>query len=131
MPKNHIVIDFDIKDPVTGKKSFELNAKAAASWPPTYAELSKSGEGIHLHYIYDGDVSELSNKYDEDIEIKVFTGNASLRRKLTQCVNLPIATINSGLPKKEKGETMVEEFVLKNEKAIRTIIEKNLRKGEK
>ena len=128
MPKNHIVIDFDIKDPVTGKKSFELNAKAAASWPPTYAELSKSGEGIHLHYIYDGDVSELSNKYDEDIEIKVFTGNASLRRKLTQCVNLPIATINSGLPKKEKGEKMVEEFVLKNEKAIRTIIEKNLRK---
>ena len=128
MPQNHIVIDFDIKDPVTGKKSFELNAKAAASWPPTYAELSKSGEGIHLHYIYDGDVSELSNKYDEDIEVKIFTGNASLRRKLTQCVNLPIATINSGLPKKEKGANMVEEFVLKNEKAIRTIIEKNLRK---
>lgn len=128
MPQNHIVIDFDIKDPVTGKKSFELNAKAAASWPPTYAELSKSGEGIHLHYIYDGDVSELSNNYDEDIEIKIFTGNASLRRKLTQCVNLPIATINSGLPKKEKGAKMVEEFVLKNEKAIRTMIDKNLRK---
>lgn len=129
MPKNHIVIDFDIKDPDTGKKSFDLNAKAASSWPPTYAELSKSGEGIHLHYIYDGDVSELSNKYDEDIEIKIFSGNASLRRKLTQCVNLPIATINSGLPKKEKGaKTMVDEFVLKNEKAIRTMVEKNLRK---
>ena len=128
MPENHIVIDFDIKDPETGKKSFELNAKAAASWPPTYAELSKSGEGIHLHYIYNGDVNELSNNYDEDIEIKVFTGNASLRRKLTQCVNLPIATINAGLPKKEKGAKMVEEFVLKNEKAIRTMIDKNLRK---
>ncbi len=129
MPSNHIVIDFDIKDPETGKKSFELNAKAASLWPPTYAELSKSGEGIHLHYIYDGDVSELSNEYDEDIEVKIFTGNASLRRKLTQCVNLPIATINSGLPKKEKGDSkMVDEFVLKNEKAIRTMIEKNLRK---
>lgn len=129
VPENHIVIDFDIKDPKTGEKSFELNAKAAASWPPTYAELSKSGAGIHLHYIYDGDVNELSNVYGPDIEIKVFTGNASLRRKLSQCVNLPIATINSGLPKKEKGDGKVfDEFILKNEKAIRTIIEKNLRK---
>ena len=129
IPENVIVIDFDIKDPVTGEKSFKLNAEAASKWPETYAELSKSGEGIHLHYIYNGDPKELSNIYDKDIEIKVFTGNASLRRKLTQCVNLPIATINSGLPKKEKGEIkMVDEFVVKNEKAIRTMIEKNLRK---
>ena len=129
LPLNHIVIDFDIKDPVTGKKSFVLNMKAASMWPPTYAELSKSGEGIHLHYIYDGDVSELDNKYGDDIEVKVFTGNSSLRRRLTKCVNLPIATINSGLPLKEKGANkMVDEFVLKNEKAIRTMIEKNLRK---
>ena len=51
IPENHIVIDFDIKDE-TGKKSFEKNLEAASKWPATYAETSKSGAGIHLHYIY-------------------------------------------------------------------------------
>ena len=69
VPENHIVIDFDIKGD-DGKKSFERNLEAASKWPATYAELSKSGAGIHLHYIYDGDVSMLSRIYDEDIEIK-------------------------------------------------------------
>lgn len=126
---HHIVIDFDIKDPETGEKSLNLNMEAANKFPPTYAELSKSGKGIHLHYIYDGDPTMLKPLYDEDIEIKVFTGNSSLRRKLTQCVNLPIATINSGLPLKEKGDVkMVSEFVVSNEKALRTMILKNLAK---
>ena len=126
---HHIVIDFDIKDPETGEKSLILNMEAANKFPPTYAELSKSGQGIHLHYIYDGDPTMLKPLYDEDIEIKVFTGNSSLRRKLTQCVNLPIATINSGLPLKEKGDVkMVSEFVVSNEKALRTMILKNLAK---
>ena len=129
VPENHIVIDFDIKDPETGEKSLNLNMEAANKFPPTYAELSKSGKGIHLHYIYDGDPTMLKPLYDENIEIKVFTGNSSLRRKLTQCVNLPIATINSGLPLKEKGDVkMVSEFVVSNEKALRTMIMKNLRK---
>ena len=126
---HHIVIDFDIKDPETGEKSLNLNMEAANKFPPTYAELSKSGQGIHLHYIYDGDPTMLKNVYDDDIEIKIFTGNASLRRKLTQCVNLPIATINSGLPLKEKGDVkMVSDFVVSNEKALRTMIMKNLAK---
>lgn len=129
VPENHIVIDFDIKDPETGEKSLNLNMEAANKFPPTYAELSKSGQGIHLHYIYDGDPTMLKNVYDEDIEVKVFTGGASLRRKLTQCVNLPIATISSGLPLKEKGEDkMVKDFVVSNEKALRTMIIKNLNK---
>lgn len=129
VPENHIVIDFDIKDPETGEKSLNLNMEAANKFPPTYAELSKSGKGIHLHYIYDGDPTMLKPLYDEDIEIKVFTGNSSLRRKLTQCVNLPIATINSGLPLKEKGDVkMVSDFVVSNEKALRTMITKNLNK---
>ena len=129
VPDNHIVIDFDIKDPETGEKSFEVNMLEASKWPKTYAELSKSGQGIHLHYIYDGDVNQLSNVYDKDIEVKIFTGGASLRRKLTQCVNLPIATINSGLPLKEKGgKEMVSDFVVSNEKALRTMIIKNLHK---
>ena len=126
LPENHIVIDFDIKGD-DGKKSFEKNLAAASAFPPTYAELSKSGAGIHLHYIYTGDVSKLSRVYDDCIEIKVFTGNSSLRRKLTKCNSLPIASINSGLP--TKGEQKLVNFEgLKSEKALRTLIKKNLNK---
>ena len=126
VPENHIVIDFDIKD-LDGKKSFELNKDAASKWPETYAELSKGGEGLHLHYFYDGDITQLSGVYDEDIEIKVFTGNSSLRRKLTKCNDIPIRTINTGLPLKGAGK-MVNFDSVKNEKALRTIIKKNLNK---
>ena len=51
VPENHIVIDFDIPDK-DGNKSFERNVEEASKWPATYAELSKSGKGVHLHYIY-------------------------------------------------------------------------------
>ena len=125
VPENHIVIDFDLKDE-NGNKSFDKNLRAASLFPPTYAELSKSEAGIHLHYIYSGDVSKLSRVYDENIEIKVFSGKSSLRRKLTKCNDLPIATISSGLPL--KGEKMVNFETVKNEKSIRTLIKKNLNK---
>ena len=126
VPENHIVIDFDIKDE-TGQKSYEKNLEAASKWPPTYAELSKSGCGIHLHYIYKGDVSKLANLYAEDIEVKVFSGKSSLRRMLTKCNNLPIATISSGLPL--KGEKKVVDFEsIKSEKGLRALITKNLNK---
>ena len=126
VPKNHIVIDFDIPD-AEGGKSFEKNLAEASKWPPTYAELSKSEAGIHLHYIYDGDVSRLKNVYDDHIEIKVFAGNSSLRRKLTRCNDLSIATINSGLPLKGEQE-MVNFEGFTNEKGLRTAIKKNLNK---
>ena len=125
VPENHIVIDFDIKDE-NGNKSFEKNIEEASKWPATYAELSKSGGGIHLHYIYSGDVSKLSRVYDDDIEIKVFTGKQSLRRRLTKCNNIPIATINSGLP--IKGDRMINTDIVKTEKGIRTLIKRNLNK---
>ena len=126
VPNNHIVIDFDIKDK-KGNKSFEKNVEAASKFPPTYAELSKSGGGIHLHYIYSGDPSKLSRVYDDNIEVKVFNGNSSLRRKLTKCNSLPIATISSGLPL--KGDDKVINFDgIKNEKHLRVMIKKNLEK---
>ena len=96
-PSNHIFIDFDIPDE-SGGKSFERNREAAEKWPPTYAETSKSGAGIHLHYIYEGDVSELAKLYAPHVEIKVLNGKTPIRRKLTKCNNLPIATLTSGLP---------------------------------
>lgn len=126
VPENHIVIDFDIPDK-DGNKSFELNLKEASKWPPTYAELSKSGQGIHLHYIYAEDPAKLSRVYDDHVEVKVFNGKSSLRRKLTKCNNLPIATINSGLPL--KGEKQVINFEgVKSEKGLRTQIKRNLNK---
>ena len=125
VPKNLIVIDFDIKDE-NGEKSFDKNFDAASKWPLTYAELSKSGQGIHLHYFYDGDISKLSHVYNEDIEIKTFNGNSSLRRKLTQCNRSEIATISSGLPIKE--EKVVDFKAIENEKQIRSRIKKCLNK---
>ena len=123
---NHIVIDFDIPDE-NGKKCYAKNAEAAAKWPATYGELSKSGEGIHLHYIYKGDVSKLSRIYEDHIEVKIFNGNSSLRRKLTKCNNLPMATISSGLPL--KGDDKLVNFEgIKSEKALRTSIKRNLNK---
>lgn len=126
VPENHIVIDFDIPDE-NGEKSLEKNVEEASKWPPTYAEFSKSGKGVHLHYIYTGDPKKLSSIYSDHIEVKVYSGKSSLRRKLTKCNNLPIAKISSGLPL--KGEDKVVNFeAIKTEKGIRTLIKKNLKK---
>jgi hypothetical protein len=126
VPENHIVIDFDIPDE-NGNKCFEKNVEEASKWPATYAELSKSGAGVHLHYIYNGDVSKLSRIYDDHIEVKVFTGKSSLRRKLSKCNDLPIATINSGLPL--KGEDKMVNFeAIKSERGLRTSIKRCLNK---
>jgi len=126
LPENHIVIDFDIPDE-QGNKSFERNLVEASKWPATYAEVSKSGCGIHLHYIYSGDATKLSRIYDDHIEIKVFTGNSSLRRKLSKCNNLPIATISSGLPLKGEN-SVVNTKVVQSEKGLRLQIKRNLNK---
>ncbi len=126
VPSHHIIIDFDCKDK-DGNKSLELSMAAASTgWPPTYAEVSKGGQGIHLHYIWDGDPSELANKYAEDIEIKVFTGNGSLRRKLSRCNNIAVAKIGSGLPYKEKK--VLPRSTIQTEHGLRTTIMKCLRK---
>lgn len=128
VPENHIVIDFDIPDE-NGNKCYERNLEEASKWPPTYAELSKSGAGIHLHYIYTGDVSKLSRVYEDNdhIEIKIFSGKSSLRRKLTKCNSLPIATISSGLPL--KGEDKLVNFeTVKSEKGLRALIKRNINK---
>ena len=127
LPENHIVIDFDIKNE-NGEKDFELNLAAASKFPKTYAELSKSGAGIHLHYIYDGDPKELSHIYDDNIEIKTFGGKAALRRKLTKCNNCEIAHISSGLPLKGVKNTVVNFDAVNLEKALETTIKKCLMK---
>jgi hypothetical protein len=126
VPQNHVVIDFDLKGE-SGGKALARNLEAASLWPPTYAELSKSGQGVHLHYLYDGDVTQLSRLFSEGIEVKVFTGKASLRRRLTKCNTVPVATINSGLPIKEKSKVLQAETI-RSEKGLRDLIARNFRK---
>jgi DNA polymerase III delta prime subunit len=125
VPENHIVLDFDLVDE-DGEKDLERNIEEASKLPPTYTELSRSGKGLHLHYIYNGDVHDLDSVFDVGIEIKTLLGDSSLRRKLTKCNNLDIATLNSGLPRKEKK--MIEAKSIQTEKGLRALIERNLRK---
>ena len=134
VPYNMVVIDFDIPDE-DGNKCFEKNLEAAELWPPTYAELSKSGAGIHLHYMYEGDPKTLNPIYGDHIEVKTFTGKSALRRKLTKCNDLPIAILRIGsLPiKEEKDEKKVIDFKqFKTEESIRkyliTKIKQNINK---
>lgn len=127
VPENHIVIDFDIPDE-SGEKSLSKNLEAASKWPETYAELSKSGKGIHLHYIYTGDVTKLADHVDDHIEVKVFKGNSSLRRLLTMCTANAIATIGSGLPLRKEKKVSTNRDIVKDEKSLRMMIKKNLDK---
>jgi energy-coupling factor transporter ATP-binding protein EcfA2 len=127
VPENHIVIDFDLKE-INGQPSLERNLEAASRWPATYAELSKSGKGVHLHYEYGGDPTELAPVYSEGIEVKVYTGDASLRRKLTRCNAVTVTSINSGLPLRQKKEKMLKAKTITSEKGLRDLIERNLRK---
>lgn len=128
VPLNHIIIDFDLKDE-DGNKSLDLNVEAASKFPPTYAEVSKSGQGIHLHYIYDGNVNELNNLVDKHIEIKVYKGNASLRRIDKASNNLQPSHISSGLPLKERKDKEMYEHVKEityTEKTLRNFVKRQL-----
>lgn len=125
VPENHIVIDFDLVDE-NGEKDIQANLDAASKWPATYAEVSKSGHGIHLHYIYNGEVSELASVYDVGIEIKTLLGDSSLRRQLTRCNSVNITPLESGLPKKEKS--LIPTKTIQSEKGLRELIGRNLRK---
>lgn len=126
VPENHIVIDFDLKDE-TGMKNLALNLEAAKKWPATYVEVSRGGQGLHLHYHYTGDVSKLADVApDGSYEIKKLLGGSSLRRRLSLHNSLGVATITSGLPLKE--EKVLAPTQMKTEKQLRARIVKGLRK---
>lgn len=124
--EHHIVIDFDMR--VNGEKNLEKNLEMANGWPKTYVEVSKGGQGLHLHYIYKGDPDELSAVYDDQIEIKKFTGKMSLRRKLSLCNNLQISALKKGDLPLRGDKKMVNKDVIYNEKGLITLIKRNLNK---
>ena len=126
VPETHIVIDFDITDE-DGNKSLERNIQAASNWAATYGELSQGGNGVHLHYYYDGDVSQLSATHSRGIEVKTLNGDASLRRRLTRCNNIPISTLHEGaLPLKDKR--VISEKIVNDERHLRNLIARALAK---
>jgi hypothetical protein len=127
-PEKLITIDFDLKDGA-GEKSLALNLEAARAFPPTYVETSKSGKGLHLHYLYDGDPTVLSRIYEPGIEILRPVGKFSIRRLLSDCNNHKISTISSGLPlKPKKGDSMASRKTIANERALRIYVLRNLHK---
>lgn len=133
VPEEHILIDIDAHG-----EGQDLNFSIAQAiryhLPPTYTEASKSGNGLHLHYIYNGDVNELAAKLDLDkakeeqcVEIKVYKGNGSIRRRLSICNSLAVAVLSGGcLPRKEKK--MVDKQTIENERHLHTMLEKCLNK---
>lgn len=131
LPLNHIVIDLDITNE-EGEKDLVLNLEKVKELglPDTYMETSKSGQGVHLHYIYEGEPNKLDSLIEEDVEIKVFKGKSSLRRKLTLCNDKEIVSIMTGLPEKEEDDRVYSdiEMLSWDEKKMRNMIKGNLQK---
>ena len=124
MPEEYICIDFDLKGD-NGEKDLNANFSAASAWPPTYAETSKSGAGIHLIYRYPVDKDTLA-EYSPGIEIKRFRGNASLRRRLSLHNGRGIEDYPGDLP--TKAPKMINEKHIQDENHLRSLIAKALRK---
>lgn len=125
---HEIVIDFDAKNE-KGEKDYGRNKLLASTWPKTYAETSKSGSGLHLHYYYTGsDVKCLERRISPDIEVKVFSGKASLRRRLVRCNREPIATLRPGLLKM-KEEKVINFNEFKDQEHLRNFVKKCMAKA--
>ena len=122
VPERDIVIDIDLD------KDRTRCLEEARKWIPSYAELSRSGGGVHIHYRYLGDPSELSRMVAPGVECKVYSGKSALRRRLTEC------TDHQGLTEVEVGylpikeQPVIKQEVMQNEKSIRKLISRNLRK---
>ena len=129
-PEWLIMMDFDLKNG-KGEKDAELNLAEAGKWPETYAEFSNGGAGVHLYYRYTGDQDELDSLFKDKVEIKVFRGKSAIRRRVSLCNSVGIATLSSGLPskpKKEKKTAMVDISVAEYEKYLTNCIRKAMRK---
>nr|DAV92159.1 MAG TPA: DNA helicase [Caudoviricetes sp.] len=124
MPEEYICIDFDLKG-ADGEKDLSANLHAASAWPPTYAETSKSGNGLHLIYRYPVD-KDTTAEYSPGIEIKRFRGKASLRRRLSLHNGRGIEDYPGDLP--AKAPKMINKKHVADENHLRSLIAKALRK---
>lgn len=124
LPEEYICIDFDLRGD-NGEKDLNANLRAASAWPPTYAETSKSGGGLHLVYRYPVD-KDTTAEYSPGIEIKRFRGNASLRRRLSLHNGRSIADYPGDLPR--KATKVINKKHVQDENHLRSLIAKALRK---
>lgn len=124
LSEEYICIDFDLKG-ADGEKDLSANLRAASAWPPTYAETSKSGGGLHLIYRYPVD-KDTTAEYSPGIEIKRFRGKASLRRRLSLHNGRTIADYPGELP--AKAPKMINKRHVADENHLRSLIAKALRK---
>lgn len=124
LPEEYICIDFDLKG-ADGEKDLSANLRAASAWPPTYAETSKSGGGVHLIYRYPVD-KDTTAEYSPGIEIKRFRGKASLRRRLSLHNGRGIEDYPGDLP--TKAPKMINKKHVADENHLRSLIAKALRK---
>lgn len=124
LPEEYVCIDFDLKG-ADGEKDLSANLRAASAWPPTYAETSKSGRGLHLIYRYPVD-KDTTAEYSPGIEIKRFRGKASLRRRLSLHNERAIADYPRELP--AKAPKMINNKHIADENHLRMLIAKALRK---
>ena len=122
VPERDIVIDIDLD------KDRTRCLEEARKWIPSYAELSRSGGGVHIHYRYPGDPSELSRMVAPGVECKVYSGKSALRRRLSECTDHQgLTEVEVGyLPVKE--QSVIKQEVMQSEKSIRKLISRNLRK---
>lgn len=122
VPERDIVIDIDLD------KDRTRCLEEARKWIPSYAELSRSGGGVHIHYRYPGDPSKLSRMVAPGVECKVYSGKSALRRRLTECTDHQgLTEVEVGyLPVKE--QSVIKQEVIQSEKSIRKLISRNLRK---
>ena len=124
LPEEYICIDFDLKGE-DGEKDLNANLRAASVWPPTYAETSKSGGGLHLIYRYPVD-KDTAAEYSPGIEIKRFRGNASLRRRLSLHNRRSVEDYPGDLP--ARALKMITQKHIQDENHLRALIAKALRK---
>lgn len=125
LPPDHIVIDIDLKDE-EGKKDLARAIESAKDFPQTYVEVSNSGQALHLHYIYTGDIKRLKGLFSKGVEIKKSSGHAAIRRRLSLCNNHPITKLTGPLPTKERK--LAEAKAIQSEKGLRELIDRNLNK---
>lgn len=128
LPDKVIRLDFDAD-------TMQENARLLSEYPATYAEISRSGKGIHAYYIYDGDVFELETRIKgKPIEVKLSYkpngGDRPARRKFTYSNGYKeFAHLVPGqLPQKEKAMLKDSEEYIYTERSLRNQIEAALNK---
>ena len=80
---------------------------------------------VRLLFGYDAALME----YDDHVEVKVYSGKASLRRKLTECNDSDISKLVSGLPERKGGGKVIDIDGFKDEKTLRIQILKSCKKA--